>query len=90
MNNIKPTNIDYSPPRTVLLIEENVNGELYANINSFNGKTIWKISESYKNRKALVNALRYISKPTIIKINLESKHWKYIKTLELMIDKLWQ
>ena len=85
------TNINESiPPKTILLIKENKNGELYANLNSFNGKTIWRISEFYKHRDALVNALRYISKPTIIKINLPSRNWKYITKLESMIDKVWQ
>jgi len=76
-------------PRSKLTIERDNQGNLYATLYAFNGKMIWRTSESYSSRTGLVNACRYVPKPTVLTINLDNNR-KYIQKLELMLNEIWE
>ena len=86
-------NINYKMkkiPKFKLLIERDSQGDLYAMTQSLNGNIIWRTSESYEHRRALVNACKYICKPSMIVIDLPNADWKYIEKLNLMLDEIWE
>lgn len=76
-------------PKFKLFIERDSKGELYATTQSLNGRMIWRTSQSYNNRIDLVNACRYIGKPSVITINLPDDTRKYIEKLNIMLDEIW-
>lgn len=76
-------------PKFKLNIERDHAGDLYATTSALNSKMIWRTSESYSSRVALVNACRYIPKPAVITINLDN-NLKYINKLEEMLNKIWE
>ena len=58
------------PPKFNLIIRTTVDNELYAVTEAFNGKTIWKTSESYKTKVNIIKAIRYLRKPDRIIIDI--------------------
>lgn len=76
-------------PKFKLLINRDSQGDLYAMTQSLNGNIIWRTSESYEHRRALVNACKYISKPSAMIIDLPNDTWQYVEKLHMMLDELW-
>lgn len=76
-------------PEFKLIIDQDVNKEFYAETHSFNGRTIWKTSESYKTSNGLIKAINYLREPE--QIIIESTHLTSKQKLNLItkIEQIW-